>query len=214
MQKDFIKNFKIIPLNLNDNSHKLILKNMYDLNFRFIRDDAINDFDSLCKAISYYLNNGDDGFLVFVNNEPYGALYVSYDGYNNATIHALTYDKFDNFHFYTTQRFLKSFISYLFNKKHVNKIICEIPAYHKKAEASIRYAGFRKEGYLLGSMRINKKPIHTLLFGITKEQYFEGAKDIKAIKETIKKIDPERKRRNGKKEISTRIPTNSSSTNI
>ena len=200
--QNFIRNFNIFPLDLEDSCHRQIVKNIFEINRKMLVDDYMRNAEQLMRDWAYFIKNGEAiGYLIFVNDEPYGVMYAYIDAYKNATLYASTYDKFDNLHFYTSQRFLRGFLKTLFTKFKVNKVKVEFAIYNAKVEAAMRYVGLRKEGHLKGEGRINGKPITALCLGLTKEDYFNGQKDLEEIKQNIKRIDPgkKRKRKRGKR---------------
>lgn len=158
-------------LDLTSEKHRNIAYEIYKQHSKWFVDDSVPSLEALISHVQYLLGTGDVGFIFYVNEQPYGLIFASFDRYNNAIIEA---SAINDHNFFTSYKILKYFIEYLFNTVKVNKVKSQILVWNHNAELMCKAIGFKKEGILKEELQINGKPVNLLQLAFTKSDYVKN----------------------------------------
>lgn len=172
----------IQTLNLLNPEHALF---MHDL-AQSCKEDFLNDYENdIILLINEYerrIKNGSTkAFLVKIDGSQAGIIWVDIDIYEVGRIRAGLLPQFRQG--VRSLRILKDFVRYCFDSLKLRKLDAEIILPLDKqltasAERLLRHIGFKKEGLIKEALLKNGVAHHSVLLGLTKNQ-FEGLIHVK-----------------------------------
>jgi len=174
---------QIQVMNFNNREHFEFINYLINYNAKeFLNDDMTGQM-----MIDLLSQPNRPVFIGYLNNKPYGVIYVELSMRKIATIHACC-GKERNF--FTNIKVMRAFIKYLFETVKVNKIKIDVLVYDTNAEFVARCVGFRKEGVLREEVMKNGKAQNMILLSLTKSDYLNNKhilkrKDFKEIGELV-----------------------------